>query len=313
MQYHDEDNDLERIKRQCLMYDRELSVDFKNPLHLIPYTITTKDGHVHVRYSLSEEYYKQLHNLAYPVLSNVNSREEEEFLREILDMPVPKIPRPIPLIFPLGKPKEPMLKSISETNLRFKILARLHALHRFFSGIIPSKRPECVSEENWSDLLVHVSNGTLLKFSQFSDEKIIVRSLPIYDGLVHAETIAGECRDYTISQERTRFRWWSDVAIIGFNPIRNLKKDRGYSGFSIGFPPAILNNVHLLELYNTLQHQKLAKAISDLILMYIEKLIGRDTYEKSKASGFKKFGLLIKLRQLQSSDCFIDIVSEYFK
>lgn len=336
--YHENDNygdnfeEITRIKRQCIINDKFTISDFKNPLHCIPYVINDKDGVGHTRYSISEAYYKHLHGISSP--PSIDSFSDEEMhLQELfeidLSFPEPlQVPIPIHLPFPQTFFPHELQQKVPISNLRskpipkhdhkrevFRIkaksLSRLHALKYYFSGIIPFTKPSHISEDEWSMLERHHKAGTLLDFKHFADGLVVVRSLPAYDAIVHSAVIYGKKHMETESLAHTRFRWWTDAKVVGFNPIQNLRKDGPRGGLRIIFPQSITESQYFHNLFVTVQYQRLGKAISDLLTMYIERLVGKDVYYNITVSGFKHHGSAIIISQPESPEIFKSLLLEY--
>lgn len=317
-----ETEDYERIKRQCISYDNDMIKDYINPLHCIPYTIVNSDGTNQVRYSLSEAYFTHLCEMSKPFASSSLSEGEEE-IEELFDSDVishkslpfvPPNPFPPPLIFPKIPMKRTRIREPTNSifYMKAKTFSRLHALKYYFAGTIPNTQPSYMTIEEWDILQLSNKAGTLLMFEKFAEGSLSVRTYPTYDNIIHSAVIYGASYLETSCTDHTRYRWWSDAEVIGFNPIQNLRKVGNKGGLKIAFPQAITAHPYLLELFRTLRHRELGRIISELIDLYIEKLIGRVVYNDYTVCGFKHHGKPVRIRHRESPEIFGDILLKYF-
>jgi len=321
-------------KRICLEASQiACFADFQNPLHCVPYTVNLSDGTTELRYSLSASYLIYLQSLSLRSLDMINhisssSIEETRSLKREREGEFAFLDKPFEDVCFDPKPSssEDRDKTITnlfvatitangfETRINTRHISRLHAMILFFGNIIPETKPLRFENERWDRILSSIEINGLINFRKFKPQKIIVDFLDDFDALVHAQANEGVGREhYHFPERKTRCRWWGQIEVPGFYPLKNKRITSTISEHIFTLPPPIVNHPKMQQYYLDTDHKSLSKAIANILTIFLHRLIGKEAYEYLASKGFKVGSLTISVLNPKAFDEFEDITVKYFQ
>jgi hypothetical protein len=374
-------------KRLCVRNGIDIpSIDFQNPLHCIPFSVTLPDGVESLRYSVSSEYLLYLQTLtsrylekSYQTFSpplptstssetknNVLGKETADEIIAFLDKPYTAcddaskpssscssstlsttalqktptdsslqiLPPPPPTKHRQRKEKRPrvgpVLKKTAEAvfvsahaslkhGSMYRIntvhVSRLHALVLFLRGDLPSSQPPYIATSLWNNLKDLFNTNNLIYVRAFNTKEGLVLDFPdCYDGIIHSQVNNGIHKVVKhIPSKKTRFRWWGETTIVGYAPMKNKTVSDAVSRHHFMLPECILTNRNIVQLFKDNNHKQLLTSISNIILIMLHQLLGKDEYNMWALRGYNAGSAHVVVENPLAFDNIEQITINYFK
>jgi hypothetical protein len=171
-----------------------------------------------------------------------------------------------------------------------KVSSRVFALYLLFAGRLPSRRPEFVPVADWDELQLRAPTperaGSLIEITDMSDKAVTVRFPVNYDLIVHSRANYGpELAEHTESI-KTRFRWWSDCALLELTPIRNRCSDGSCIDRSVTLPAELLATKRIRALWRQRDSVALCAELSSFFIELLKAYLHPDDRDSLDREGF---------------------------